>query len=126
MNNYQALQSFWDMFGVDAYDENTYFTEDEMPAYPHITYESFSGTWEASRTQPAHLWNRSESWAWLKEKAEEIRQTIGNGIILHTDEGIIWFRIPQYSTFSQVIPSGSDDDLVKRILLTVEIEFLTV
>ena len=77
-------------------------------------------------TKLTNLLSTASKGRYGKEKAEEIRQTIGNGIILHTDEGIIWFRIPQYSTFSQVIPSGSDDDLVKRILLTVEIEFLTV
>ena len=98
MNNFQALQSFWESFGVDAYDEQTVFTAGQRPAYPHITYESFSGTWEARRTMSANLWNRSTS----------------------------WFRIPEYTPFAQVIASGSEDDLVKRILLSIEVEFLTV
>lgn len=126
MNNFQALQSFWESFGVDAYDEQTAFTDSTAPAYPHITYESFSGTWEARRTMSANLWNRSTSWKWLKEKAENIKNTIGNGITINVDDGVIWFRIPEYTPFAQVIASGSEDDLVKRILLSIEVEFLTV
>ena len=126
MNNFQALQSFWESFGVDAYDEQTLFTDSAAPAYPHITYESFSGTWEARRTMSANLWNRSTSWKWLKEKAEDIKNTIGNGITINVDDGIIWFRIPEYTPLAQVIASGSEDDLVKRILLNIEVEFLTV
>lgn len=74
----------------------------------------------------AHLWNRSTSWKWLKETAETIKNTIGTGITFAVDDGIIWFKIPASMPFAQVIASGSDDDQVKRILLTVEVEFLTV
>ena len=126
MDSWQALQAFWAGFEVPAYDEQTIFAEDDSPAYPHITYESFSGTWEARRTMSANLWNRSTSWKWLKEKAEEIKNTIGNGITINVDDGIIWFCIPQYTPFAQVIASGSEDDLIKRILLNIEVEFLTV
>ena len=126
MNNFQALQSFWESFGITAYDEQTIFTDGQRPAYPHITYESFSGQWESRATMSANLWNRSTSWKWLKEKAEEIKNTIGNGITINVDDGIIWFCIPQYTPFAQVIASGSEDDLVKRILLNIEVEFLTV
>lgn len=128
MDNFQAIQAFWEMFGVDAYDEQTTFDEGDLPAFPHITYESFSGTWESARTMSAHLWNRQQngSWAWIKQKAEEIKKTIGNGIVLHVDDGVMWFRIPEYTPFAQVIRSGSDDVKIQRIFLNVEVEFLTV
>ena len=126
MNNFKALQMFWESFSVNAYDEQTVFTEGQQPAFPHITYESFSGTWESYKTMSAHLWNRSESWAWIKEKAEEIKAAIGNGQTIRVDNGLVWFRIPEFTPFAQVIASGSNDDLVKRILLTVEVEFLTI
>lgn len=126
MDNYAALQAFWDSFGVDAYDEQTYFTEGTMPAYPHITYESVSGTWTSEKLLSAYIWDKSDSWAWLKQKAEEIKHTIGSGITKPVDDGVIWFRIPETTPFSQIIPSGSDDERVKRILMYVEIEFLTV
>lgn len=126
MDNFQAIQSFWERFGVDAYDEQATFDEGDLPAYPHITYESFSGTWTSSRTMSAHLWNRSGSWAWIKQKAEQIKKDIGNGILIHVDDGVLWFRIPEYTPFAQVISSGSDDEKIQRIFLNVEVEFLTV
>lgn len=124
MDNYRAIQTFWESFGVDAYDEQTVFTSGSAPAYPHITYEAFSGQWEAQKTMSASLWAKSTSWAWLKQRAEEIRKAIGSGITMPVDGGIIWFRISN-TPFAQVIASGSTDDLVKRILLTIEVEFLT-
>ena len=126
MDNFQAIQAFWERFGLDAYDEQTTFDEGEQPAYPHITYESFSGTWTSSRTMTAHLWSRSSSWAWIKTKADEIKKNIGNGIVLPVEDGVLWFRIPEYTPFAQVIASGSEDVKVQRILLNVEVEFLTV
>ena len=92
MDNFAALQAFWESFEVDAYDEQTYFTKGDSPAFPHITYESVSGTWASHKV----------------------------------DDGVMWFRIPETTPFAQIIPSGSEDDRVKRILLYVEVEFLTV
>lgn len=126
MNNFQAIQSFWEGFGVSAYDEQTYFSSGQSPAYPHITYEAFDGTWGNNKAMTANLWNRSQSWAWLKKKADQIKKQIGTGVTIPVDDGIIWVRVPEYNPFAQVIQSGSDDDLVKRILLNVEVEFLTV
>ena len=126
MDSFSALQSFWSSFGVDAYDEQTYFTEGQSPAFPHITYESVSGTWTSNKLLSGYLWDRSTSWAWLKQKAEGIREAIGSGKVVQVDDGAVWFRIPETTPFAQVIPSGSEDDLVKRILMYVEVEFLTV
>lgn len=126
MDNFAALQSFWESFDVDAYDEQTYFTEGTVTAFPHITYESVSGTWTSQKLLSGYLWDKSESWAWLKQKAEEIKHEIGSGITLKVDDGVMWFRIPESTPFAQIIPSGSEDDRIKRILLYVEVEFLTV
>lgn len=126
MDNFAALQTFWGSFGVEAYDEQTYFTEGMAVAYPHITYESVSGTWTSQKLLSGHLWNKSESWTWLKQKAEAIRLAIGSGVTMQVDEGLIWFRIPETTPFAQALPSGAGDDQIKRILLYVEVEFLTV
>ena len=126
MDNFSALQQFWESFGVDAYDEQTYFTAGDQPAYPHITYESISGTWTSNKLLSAYLWDRSTSWQWLKQKSEAIKHEIGSGRVVAVDDGAIWFRIPEMTPFAQAIPSGSEDDLIKRILMYVEIEFLTV
>lgn len=123
MNNWQAIQSFWEEFGLDAYDDQTVFTEGTMPSYPHITYQSASGNFAQQSTLTASIWYRSySSWAEIKDKADQIRKAIGSGIIKHTDEGIVWFRVPEFTTFAQPVDSG--DDSVRRIVVNVEVEFL--
>lgn len=126
MDNFAALQAFWESFGVDAYDEQTYFTTGDSPAFPHITYESVSGTWASQKMLSGYLWDKSDGWAWLKQKAESIKRAIWSGITFKVDDGVMWFRIPETTPFAQIIPSGSEDDRIKRILLYVEVEFLTV
>lgn len=126
MNNFQAIKSFWGSFGLNAYDEQAYFTRSKHPAFPHITYEASSGTFASSKTSSAHLWGRSKSWTELQATAETIKNAIGSGRLIAVDDGVVWFKIPEATPFAQVIASGSNDDLIKRILLTVEIEFLTV
>lgn len=126
MDNFAALQSFWESFNVDAYDEETYFTSGDVPAFPHITYESVSGTWTSTKMLSAYLWDKSPSWVWLKQKAEEIKKAIGSGRVVQVDDGALWLRIPELTPFAQSIPSESENDQIKRILLYVEVEFLTV
>lgn len=124
MNNYQALQAFWQGFGVSAYDDQTVFDEGRHPAYPHITYESAGGGYLNTATLSASLWDKTTSWAWLKQKTEEIRKTIGyGGVRLKTDDGIIWIKLPETSTFAAPFDSG--DDTVKRMRMTVEVDFMT-
>ncbi len=126
MDNFAALQSFWESFDVDAYDERTYFTKGDSPSYPHITYESASGTWSSEKLLSGYLWDKSNRWDWLKQKAEAIKHEIGSGITMKVDDGVVWFKIPELTPFAQPVPTGSEDDMVKRILLNVEVEFLTV
>ena len=124
MDNYQALQEFWSGFGVNAYDEQTVFSNGEQPAYPHITYESAGGGYLNTTTLSASIWDRTPSWSWLKQKAEQIKKYIGHGgVSLRTDDGIIWIKLPETTAFSQPIDSG--EDTVKRMHLTIEVDFMT-
>lgn len=124
MDNYQALQTFWSGFGVSAYDEQTVFDKGNQPAYPHITYESAGGGYMNTATLSASLWSKSTSWAWLKQKAEEIKKSIGyGGVRLKTDDGIIWIKLPETATFSAPFDSG--DDTIKRMRMTIEVDFMT-
>ena len=124
MDNYQALQTFWDSFGIDAYDEQTLFDEGSMPAYPHITYEAASGGYMNTSMLSASIWDKNTSWAWIKTKVEEIRQSIGyGGRQLAVDGGYIWVKLPEISQFSAPVDSG--DDSVKRIRMSIEVDFMT-
>lgn len=126
MDNWQAQNSFWSGFEWTAYDEQTTFTEDNLPAYPHITYESADDEFGGQTTVSAHLWNRSESWSEIKQKASEIKNALSSGgVKLTTDNGQIWLKIPEGSVFSRPFATGSSDELVQRIMCNVSIEFLS-
>ena len=104
MDNYQALQSFWESFGVDAYDEQTVFDEGNLPAFPHITYEAASGGYLNSTILAANLWHRTTSWGWL-------------------DTGYLWIKLPETTPFDS--PEDSGDDAILRIRMNIEVDFLT-
>lgn len=126
MDNWQAQQAFWSSFGWPAYDDQTTFTEGDQPAYPHITYESADGDFGAEMQLAIHLWDRSGSWAGIKQKAASVKAALKDGgEKLDTDSGQIWLKIPDGVDFSRPFPTGSSDELVKRLMINVSAEFLT-
>ena len=128
MNKIQALNAFWNGFGLRAYDENTvpeYVEEDGEKVKlepPYITYdvsEDFFGTVTASN---ASLWYRSSSWGEITEKAEEIADFIGRGgRMISFDGGTLW--IQRGTPWAQRM-SDASDDMIRRIVLSLTIEFL--
>lgn len=126
MDKWQAQQSFWNGFQWPAYDDQTTFTEDDLPSFPHITYEAVDGSFGTSTTLSVSLWNRSTSWAAIKQKSDEIRDALsGGGVLVPVDNGYLWFKVPEETVFSRSTASGSSDELVQRIMLTVSVDFLT-
>lgn len=132
MDNWQALQKFWGSFEWPAYDEQTAFPEGYMPAFPHITYESGDGDFGRVAFLVAHLWDKdagpySVNWAGIKKKVSEIKDYIGQGgVKINVDGGQIWIKIPDSMSFAMPIGADPDDPTIKRILLNVEVEFLSV
>lgn len=131
MDKWQTQNAFWNSFGLPAYDEQTYFTqrrsaEETLPAYPHITYQSFGGRLGEVATLSASLWYRSETWAEIKQKSDEIARYIGEHtpLSIGMDNGYLWIKLPDPAPFAQPMASGSDDELIKRLVLTVEAECL--
>ena len=129
MNVWQAQHSFWWSFGVPAFESTTSIDKKTMermglPEFPQITYESFTGGLGESATLTASLWYRSESWEAIKEKAEEIRNALTPFAITAIDGGYLWMHTPTYLPFAQPLTADSEDDMIKRIILTVEAECL--
>ena len=130
MDSWQAINTFWNSFGVPAYDEQTTFQEGQQPAYPHITYESASGVNGVTELLSASLWDKIDpdvqmtaSWSWLKQKAEEIKNEIGyGGKKMKVGGGGIWIKIPVTSPFSRPVPSGADNIL--RIQMNIEVDYI--
>lgn len=122
-NKWQAQQTFWSSFGIPAYDENTV---PDGATMPYITYEAVGGDLGAQTTISASLWYRSNSWAEISQMADQIAQEIAMAQkpAVKISNGYMKVRLPEGSPFAQRMDDPSDRQ-VRRIVLTVEIEFLT-
>ena len=120
MNKDQALYNFWAQF-LPAYDENTVPPIDEV-TFPYLTYESATDNFGNTLSLSASLWYRSMSWVGISSKADQIAETIANGYIMPIDGG--GMVITRRSPFAQRMSEPSDDT-IRRIMIQINVEFLT-
>ena len=120
MTKAAAIYQFWSSFGLTAYEENT--VSDDA-AFPYITYQLVTDSFDREIPLTASLWYRSESWTAINAKTEEISQTISRGgKIIPCDDGAIWLKRGQ--PFAQNM-GDENDDLIKRKYLNITAEFMT-
>ena len=120
MTKAAAIYQFWSGFGLTAYEENTVQTD---AAFPYITYQLVTDSFDREIPLTASLWYRSESWTTINAKTEEISQKISRGgKIILCDDGAIWLKRGQ--PFAQNMRDESDD-LIKRKYLNITAEFIT-
>lgn len=121
MDKAQALHNFWSGFNMPAYDE---LTVPDNAALPYITYEVKTDSFENKMNLSASIWNRSTSWAAVEQKAAEIAQFIQkqNPCTIRIDGGRMY--IVKGTPFAQRMLDPSDDG-VRRIVLSIDVEFLT-
>ena len=120
MTKAAAIYQFWSGFGLTAYEENTVPTD---ATFPYITYQLVTDSFDREIPLTASLWYRSESWAAINAKTEEISQTISRGgKIIPCDGGAIWLKRGQ--PFAQNMGDESDN-LTKRKYLNITAEFMT-
>ena len=120
MTKAAAIYQFWNSFGLTAYEENS--VPDDA-AFPYITYQLVTDSFDREIPLTASLWYRSESWTAINAKTEEISQTISRGgKIISCDGCAIWLKRGQ--PFAQNMGDESDD-LIKRKYLNITAEFMT-
>ena len=120
MTKAAAIYQFWSSFGLTAYEENTVPTD---AAFPYITYQLVTDSFDREIPLTASLWYRSESWTDINAKTEEISQKISRGgKIISCDGGAIWIKRGQ--PFAQNMGDESDN-LIKRKYLNITAEFIT-
>ena len=121
MDKAQAIHSLWSSFGLPAYDEQTVPQDAKMP---YITYRVASDSIGNVVNLNASIWYRSTSWAEVTAKLREIERAIGahGYYIKQIDEGYVWFT--KGTPFAQRM-SDPEDDMIRRIYLNVQAEFLT-
>lgn len=120
MTKAAAIYQFWSSFGLAAYEENTV---PEDAAFPYVTYQLVTDSFDREVAATASLWYRGESWTAINAKTEEISAHIGlGGKIIKCDGGRIWIKRGQ--PFAQNMGDESDD-LIKRKYLNLTFEFFT-
>ena len=120
MTKAAAIYQFWSGFGLTAYEENTV---PEDAAFPYVTYQLVTDSFDREVAATASLWYRGESWVDINAKTEEISAHIGlGGKIIKCDGGRIWIKRGQ--PFAQNMGDESDD-LIKRKYLNLTFEFFT-
>lgn len=120
MNKSQALDSFWNSFSLPAFDENSVPTG---KSFPYITYQVATDSVNSPLTLSASLWYRESTWKNIADKAEEIAAHIGYSYRkIKFDDG--YLIIYKGTPFAQRM-NDPEDDLIKRIVLTITAEFLS-
>lgn len=125
MTKAAAFYSFFSSFGLEAYEENAVYSEKESPAFPYLTYEMQSNTFDGNDIYiSASLWYRTgASWRDANAKVEEISEAIGrSGKTIKIDGG--YLLIMRGSPFSQNL-SDVTDSAIKRKLLNFVVRFYT-
>lgn len=118
MTKAAAIYQFWSGFGLTAYEENTV---PEDAAFPYVTYQLVTDSFDREVAATASLWYRGESWTAINAKTEEISAHIGlGGKIIKCGGGRIWIKRGQ--PFAQNMGDESDD-LIKRKYLNLTFEF---
>lgn len=126
MDKIQALDSFWNSFGVKAYDEST--VPDEMSFLnpkntdknPYITYEVNIGDYGENTPCAVSVWYYDKGWKKIENKIKEIDERISEGgIQIPYDNGTIWIKRSQPYR-SRV---GESNDMTRRYLINLLIEF---
>lgn len=122
MDKSQAIHEFWSQFGLPAYDENTVPDEAEMP---YITYDVGVGSLGDFINLNGSLWYKSTSWREISQKADEIEKAVkenGYYILDIENRGHLYITggIPFYQRMSE--PA---DDMIRRIYINLNVEFLS-
>ncbi len=123
MDKAQAINKYWNSFGIKAYDENTV---PQDASFPYITYNVVTDDLDNVVPLHASLWYRSTSWKDISLKEEEIAKSLGGygdiENLLKINGGYLWLY--RGTPFAQRM-SDPEDDMIRRIYINVLAEFLT-
>ena len=120
MDKSQALNEFWNSFGIPAYDQ--YTVPDNTPIH-YITYENAEDNIGNDVPMTASVWYRESRWDNISRKVEEIASKIGYSYYIKAIDGG-YMVIKRGSVFAQRM-NDPDDDGVRRILVSIIVEYLT-
>ena len=116
MDKQQALDKFWNSFGIAAYEE-TSVPDEAKP--PYITYEFAEDGFNNEVAVSVSLWYYGDSWDDIDAKAKQIRDTLKRGgKSIRYDEGGVWVYIGSSRRMSE-----PENDMIRRIIINIRYEF---
>lgn len=126
MDKIQAIHSFWNSFGIKAYDESTvpdsmsFTNPNNEDLDPYITYELSMAEFGNEVASAVSLWYYGDSWKAIETKAKQIDEKIMNGgSQIPYDGGTLWIKASTpYRTRVK-----ESNDMVRRILINTIIEY---
>lgn len=118
MNKAQAIQAFWESFGVPAYEESTV---PDNAVMPYITYSMVAGSIGNPIPMTGSIWDKTYSWARLSRIADQISNELVQVKSIPLDVGFIY--ITRGTTFAQRMMD--EDDTIRRIYINLMVEYLT-
>jgi hypothetical protein len=117
----QMIHMFWSMAsGVTAFDENTVpQNSDDIASFPRLTYDVSNTIFDRPVTISASIWDYSKSWARVEEVKNRIVSLLKDGgYCLRAGTCALW--VTPGSPFVQRV--GDENDMIRRILINVDIE----
>lgn len=118
LDKWSAQKMYWSSFGLPAYEENTVPDDAVMP---YLTYQAVNGQLGGVPNASANLYYKGTSWTRIMQEVNQMEKAIDRQIFI--EGGIMKVRKP-LQHFAQPQPETVKN--VRRMLLTVEIEFMTV
>lgn len=121
MDKAQALQTFWESFGIPAYEQTTV---PETATMPYITYSVSMDSLDNVVNMSASVWYHSTSWKDISEKTEQIARYIVsmNPPSIKFDGGRLY--IAKGTPFAQRM-ADPNDDMIRRMYLNIQAEYLS-
>lgn len=119
MDKWQALYSFFNSFGVQAYEVSTL---PENATFPRITYSSAIGSIDDVIQIDASVWDLSNSWANVDEIVKAIESKIQNIGCPQIEGGR--YRVYKGTPYAQRMTDPENDN-IRRTVLHINFEFLT-
>lgn len=115
-NKWQAIDRFWNSFGIPAYDESSV---PQGATMPYITYHAEVASFEEPVLLTASIWYRDTSWEAISLKADEIYDLLDEYAIFKVQGGYIFMN--KGTPFAQRL--ADEDDSVRRVIINIEAEF---
>lgn len=131
MNKQQAYNTFWNGFGVLAFEENSVPSDEIIEnmiksglassKFPYITYQVITDDLGNAVFPTASIWDRNTSWERIDLLSNRISAYIQNMNTIKLDNGRMFMT--KGTPFAQ--HGAEEDSDIKRVIMNLGVEFFT-